>query len=311
MESQILEFQKYLQGEKNASPHTVSNYLLDLHQFEAFLKDSGHACEGGKILLERIDRLAIRSFLAHLYDRAMSGASMSRKLSTLSAFFRFLCREGYLTGNVAKTIPLPRKVQKLPAFLSVDDMFRLLDLPASEGFTGCRDRGILELFYGTGIRISELAGLGLDDLHLADRSIKVLGKGRKERILPIGHKTVAALREYLTHREERIRSSKPPTRPASLFINYRGGNLSVRGIRKILTGYLRKDRFPGGISPHSLRHSFATHMLEAGADLRSIQEMLGHSSLSTTQKYTHLTIDRLTETYDQAHPRARLKPDQS
>ncbi|PIQ97707.1 MAG: tyrosine recombinase xerC, partial [Nitrospinae bacterium CG11_big_fil_rev_8_21_14_0_20_56_8] len=124
MESQILEFQKYLQGEKNASPHTVSNYLLDLHQFEAFLKDSGHACEGGKILLERIDRLAIRSFLAHLYDRAMSGASMSRKLSTLSAFFRFLCREGYLTGNVAKTIPLPRKVQKLPAFLSVDDMFR-------------------------------------------------------------------------------------------------------------------------------------------------------------------------------------------
>ena len=307
MNIHIAEFTKYLVGEKNASPNTVSAYLNDLAQFDAFLRETGHACDESGVQIDRLDRLAVRSFMGRLYEQSNSGTTMGRKLSALSSFFKFLCREGYLKTNFAKTIPIPKKVNKLPSHLSVDEMFRLLDLPQPDSFTGARDRAILELFYGTGVRISELVGLSPDNFRLEQRSVKVRGKGNKERLLPLGKKTVGAIKNYLEYRTEYLRKKKPDPVPVRLFLNQRAQSISVRGVRKIMTRYIRSNHFPENISPHSLRHTFATHMLEAGADLRTIQEMLGHASLSTTQKYTHLTIDRLLETYDKAHPRARKK----
>ena len=307
MKKYIEEFKKYLVGEKNASPHTVLAYLNDLAQFEAFLRETGHACDESGFQLDKLDRLAVRSFMSRLYEQSHSGATMGRKLATLSSFFKFLCREGYLKTNFAKTIPVPKKINKLPSHLSVDEVFRLLDLPQPDSFSGARDRAILELFYGTGIRISELVGLSPDDLRLEQRSVKVLGKGNKERILPLGKKTAASIKTYMGYRTEHLRKKNPDPLPKRLFLNQRGRSISVRGVRKIMHQYIRSNHFPENISPHSLRHTFATHMLEAGADLRAIQEMLGHASLSTTQKYTHLTIDRLVETYDKAHPRARKR----
>jgi integrase/recombinase XerC len=305
LEKFIQDFKSYLIAEKNASAHTVSSYLIDLHQFVQFLRESGHGEAQDTLHPKDIDRLAVRSFLGYLYENSTSGATMARKLSTLSSFFKFLCREGYVETNVAKSVPSPKKEQRLPSYLSVDDIFRLLDLPERKSLLGARDGAILELFYSTGIRISELTGILMQDLHLAERMVKVRGKGKKERLLPLGQKSADALEDYILHRDKQIAKLRPA--PEQLFLNYRGLGISVRGVRKILEKYIRQNNFSGKISPHSLRHSFATHMLDAGADLRSIQEMLGHSSLSTTQKYTHLTIDRLTEAYDKAHPRAQVK----
>ena len=303
MEKYIQDFKFYLLGEKNASVHTVNSYLTDLGQFVAFLHESGH----GESTLHptKIDRLAIRSFMSFLFENSASGATMARKLSTLSSFFQFLCREGHLKTNPAKTVPSPKKVNKLPSYLSVDEIFRLLEIPKGKTFMDSRDRAILELFYSTGVRISELVGIRMDDLHLPQRMVKVRGKGKKERLLPMGQKAVDALAAYIEFRGKKTANLSP--KPEELFLNFRGGGISVRGVRKIVEKYIKQNHFSGKISPHSLRHSFATHMLDAGADLRSIQEMLGHSSLSTTQKYTHLTIDRLAEAYDKAHPRARGK----
>ncbi len=308
MDKYIEEFRKYLIAEKNASDHTVASYLTDLGQFQNFLLETGHACEDGRIVLEQIDRMALRSFMGYLYDQGCMGSTMGRKLSALSSLFRFLCREGYLKTNIAKSIPTPKKLNKLPSYLSVDEMFRLLDLPKGKTFAGARDRAILELFYCTGIRISELTQLCLESINRSQRTVMVLGKGKKERLLPIGENTLKVLLEYFQLRQEMIDKRQPSPIPDQIFLNNRGQGISVRGIRKIVEKYVQPNHFSGTITPHSIRHSFATHMLDAGADLRSIQEMLGHSSLSTTQKYTHLTIDRLTEVYDKAHPRARSKP---
>jgi len=300
LQDYLRQFNEYLIAEKNASPHTQASYLGDLKQFIAFLKESGHAVVEGEVRLENIDRLAVRSYLGALYARKCTGATMGRKLSSLSSFFRFLCREGLIESNVARSLPAPKKVNRLPAHLSVDDMFRLLALPGGDSFQATRDRAMLELFYGTGVRLSELTHLTLDDLRLDEGTIKVLGKGGKERLLPMGKKAGSAIASHLPHRGGKIKPGVAA--PLALFLNQRGRPLTPRGVRMIVQKYTRG--FPGRITPHSLRHSFATHMLDGGADLRSIQEMLGHSSLSTTQKYTHLTIDRLTEAYDKAHPRA-------
>ena len=305
MRNSIQKFMDYLIAERNASVHTVSSYRNDLTQFANFLKESGHACdESGNVILKRVDRTAIRSFMSLLYQSSRSGATMCRKLAALSSFFKFLCREGDVKLNVAKSIPAPKKIAKLPAFLSVDDMFRLLDLPVKDTFIGARDRAMLEVFYCAGIRISELVGLRMTDIQLIDRVMRVFGKGKKERMLPLGQSAVAAVNDYLVFREQKIKDKKENDMPREVFLNARGCGLTTRGVRKILDKYMGGSSFPASISPHSIRHSFATHMLEGGADLRSIQEMLGHSSLSTTQKYTHLTVDRLMETYDKAHPRA-------
>jgi integrase/recombinase XerC len=242
--------------------------------------------------------------MSHLYKKSNSGATMCRKLAALSSFFQFLCREGDLKLNAAKAIPAPKKIGKLPVFLTVDEMFRLLDLPVKNTFIGTRDRAMLEVFYCTGIRVSELASLRLDTVQLDDGVLKVMGKGKKERMLPLGPSAVKTLNDYLAFREQKLKGVKTETPPGEVFLNARGQGLTTRGVRKIVDKYTRQNGFSFPISPHSIRHSFATHMLEGGADLRSIQEMLGHSSLSTTQKYTHLTVDGLMETYDKAHPRA-------
>ena len=304
MEKAIQEFKNYLLVEKNASSNTLDAYLNDITQFQDFLTHSGHVVESSSIRIETIDRLAVRSFMGYLYEKKYSAATMRRKLSTLSSFFRFLCREGYVKNNVANTVPAPRMQNKLPAYFSVDDMFRLLQLPQGESFLPVRDRALLELFYSCGLRISELVGLTLENTNLKSRTIKVLGKGGKERLLPLGRQCVDALKTYLNARMDKTR--KPGT--DQLFLNHRGAGITVRGVRKVVDKYIKQGNFAGGVSPHSIRHSFATHLLEGGADLRSIQELLGHSSLSTTQKYTHLTLDRLSETYDKAHPRAKEKP---
>ena len=304
MEQAIQEFKNYLLVERNGSSNTLDAYLNDITQFQGFLTHSGHAVESSSIQIEIIDRLAVRSFMGYLYEKKYSATTMRRKLSTLSSFFRFLCREGYVKNNVANTVPAPRMQNKLPAYFSVDDMFRLLQLPQGESFLPVRDRALLELFYSCGLRISELVGLTLENTNLKSRTIKVLGKGGKERLLPLGRQCVDALKTYLNARMDKTR--KPGT--DQLFLNHRGAGITVRGVRKVVDKYIKQGNFAGGVSPHSIRHSFATHLLEGGADLRSIQELLGHSSLSTTQKYTHLTLDRLSETYDKAHPRAKEKP---
>ena len=305
MEEYIEKFKTHLVAEKSASENTVAGYLNDLRQFSLFLKKTGHACNSkGVIDITQIDRLAVRSFLVHLHDRELTGTTMSRKLSSLSSFFKFLCREGHLQNNIAKSIPAPKKENYLPAFLSVDDIFRLLELPESNTWIGSRDRAILEMFYSTGMRISELVTLQMAFMNLENRRVRVLGKGKKERWLPLGEKSITALNSYLSHREALVRKMKPDPLPSSVFLNTRGNGLTTRGVRKIVGKYL-DQLVSGRHSPHSIRHSFATHLLEGGADLRTIQEMLGHASLSTTQKYTHLTVDRLIETYDQAHPRAQ------
>ncbi len=303
MKRYIKEYTDYLVAEKNASPHTLESYLNDILQFEEFLKRSGHAGESSSINMNSIDRLAVRSYLGFLYDKKFSAATMRRKLSTLSSFFRFLCREGHLQNNVVKSVPAPKIENKLPTFLSIDEMFRLIDLPEGKGFLAVRDRAMLELFYSTGVRISELVSLEMKDLNLATQLVKVLGKGGKERLLPFGKKCVEALEDYIKVRLEKINTQKINT--DFFFLNHRGNGITTRGVRKIIGKYVTTGNFPGKVSPHSIRHSFATHLLEGGADLRSIQELLGHASLSTTQKYTHLTIDKLVETYDQAHPRAK------
>lgn len=303
MEHYTKEFRDYLIAEKNASTHTLDSYLNDILQFEEFLKQSGHAGDSSVLQIESIDRLAVRSYLGYLYEKKFSASTMRRKLSTLSSFFRFLCREGHLKDNVVKTIPAPKMESKLPSYLSVDEMFRLLDLPEGKGFIAARDRAMLELFYSTGVRISELVSLQQENINLTTQMVKVLGKGGKERLLPFGRKCVESLVKYEQVRSEKINSLK--TKTEYFFLNHRAQGITARGVRKIIGKYVTCGNFPGKISPHSIRHSFATHLLEGGADLRSIQELLGHSSLSTTQKYTHLTIDKLVETYDQAHPRAK------
>jgi integrase/recombinase XerC len=305
LQNYIDKFKTHLVAEKSASEHTVESYLNDLHQFSLFLKKTGHACNSeGVVDIKQIDRLAIRSFMVHLHDRGLTGTTMSRKLSSLSSFFKFLCREGHLQNNVVKSIPAPKKENYLPSFLSVDDVFRLMELPESNTWIGSRDRAILEMFYSTGMRISELVTLQMDFINLESQKVRVLGKGKKERWLPLGGKVLAALNIYLSQRETLIRKMKPDQLPSAVFLNTRGNGLTTRGVRKIVGKYL-DQLVSGRHSPHSIRHSFATHLLEGGADLRTIQEMLGHASLSTTQKYTHLTVDRLIETYDQAHPRAQ------
>ena len=303
MEKAIHEFKNYLLVEKNVSPNTLYGYLTDIAQFQSFLNYSGHSLESSSVQIKKIDRLAVRSFMGYLYEQKYSATTMRRKLSTLSSFFRFLSREGYVKTNVAKSVPAPLIQNKLPAYFSVDDIFRLLQLPQGDGFLSTRDRAMLELFYSCGLRISELVDLTLENTNLDSRIIKVLGKGGKERLLPLGRHCVGALKTYLNIRKDKT----PKSSTNQLFLNHRGGPITVRGVRKVVDKYIKQGNFAGGVSPHSIRHSFATHLLECGADLRSIQELLGHSSLSTTQKYTHLTLDRLSETYDKAHPRAKEK----
>ncbi len=281
-----LEFLTYLQREKRYSPRTIESYRKDLLQFKAFL-----ASTGKDILTAEAED--IYNFLLWLKGEGYSGASTERKLAAIKSMYKYLLSRNLVKINQAKLVSYPRKSQKLPVVLSMDEVTELLELPEPRDFFSARDRAILELLYATGIRLSELVGLNVSDLNLADRFLRVKGKGGKERIVPFGVPARKALKKYLTFRTE--------AREDALFLNKFKKRLSARWVEKLIEKYIRLTSIRKKVSPHKLRHSFATHLLMMGADIRTIQELLGHSSLSTTQKYTHLDLETLRKEYEKAH----------
>ncbi len=311
--SWIEQFLSYLRYQRNASPHTLRNYASDLYQFHHYLTHSPSGEIRPEPSLDQIDNLTIREFLGLLYERRNLKSSVARKLAAVRSFMRYLARQGVIRGNAARNVASPRQDKHLPEYLTADSMAGLLEIPfAGTGF-GKRDRAILELLYATGIRVSELVGLDLADIDMSAGFIRVLGKGRKERMIPFGSKASDALRTYLDARPElcgrrrksREKGGSPPG--DAVFLNCRGGRLTPRGVAIIVKRHVVKLAHRLKVHPHTLRHSFATHMLDAGADLRSIQELLGHESLSTTQKYTHISTEQLVRVYRSCHPRARKK----
>ncbi|MFH0913657.1 MAG: tyrosine recombinase XerC [Candidatus Omnitrophota bacterium] len=286
MQRYIEKFIRYLEIEKNYSKHTVSNYRLDLDGFSKFL---------GDLDVANIDYLLLRKYLATQKEKNFKARTINRHLSTLRSFFKFLVREGYLKTNPIASLSSPKQEKYLPLFLTEEEVGRLIASVKPKDKQGIRDRAVLETFYSTGIRVSELVGLDVEDVDFIGGIIKVLGKGRKERIVPIGDIAISAIRAYLEIRKKE---------PEALFLNKNGRRITDRGIRNVVGKYIRMASIRQGVSCHTLRHSFATHLLNRGADLRSVQELLGHVNLSTTQIYTHLTTDRLKSVYDKAHPRA-------
>ena len=282
----IEKFISYLEIEKNYSIHTVLNYKLDLRDFERFLEDKS---------LESIEYITLRKFLASLKSKNLKSRTLARKISTLKSFYRFLCREGYLKSNPTLLLSSPKLDKHLPNFLTENEMTKLIESPKQDNLLGRRDRAILETLYSTGMRVSELVGLNVETIDFIGGIVKVLGKGKKERLLPIGKTALLAIRAYLDMRDKQRKE---------LFLNKNYIRLTDRGIRNILNKYIRITSLKQHISPHALRHSFATHLLNRGADLRSVQELLGHVNLSTTQIYTHLSTERLKAVYEKAHPHA-------
>lgn len=295
MRAAIERFLVHLARERNASAHTVRAYGDDVAQFAEHLR----AQLGREPRPEDADHLAIRGFLAALHAGGLRRASAARKLASLRTFFRYLCREGILERNPAVAILSPRLERRIPGHLDEGETAALLDVPGSDD-ASLRARALLELLYATGIRCAELTGLDLPEVDLEARMVRVLGKGRKERVVPFGSRARAALLDYLPAR------ARTSPRTEALFVNRRGGRLTDRSVRTILAGRVRQIALAKRISPHSLRHSFATHLLGRGADLRTIQELLGHASLATTQRYTHVDLRRILDIYSKAHPRALL-----
>ena len=291
MNGLLESFIRHLSDERNYSEHTVKAYRGDLENFRDFLLK-----EGKKI--EDANAATINAYVSALYGKN-SPSSVERKVSAIRSFFSYLVRRGLAARNPAKLVRTPRKEKRLPVFLSVDEVFSLVDVKDPEkNPLSVRDRAILELLYSSGLRVSELAGASLADLSMGEAVIRVRGKGNKERIVPVGSKALSALGEYLDAREK--------LRPASdrIFLNSRGGGITTRSLARIIKKYGLVSGISKNVSPHVLRHSFATHLLAGGADLRAIQEMLGHASLSTTQRYTHLSVERIMEVYDKTHPNA-------
>jgi integrase/recombinase XerC len=331
MKEQLRAFLDYLRFNRNASPHTVSAYDSDVSQFIDFTARQLNKPRASLAPTD-IDLAAIRAFTSELHRQRQSRASVARKLSALRTFGRFLRREGLIDTDPAALAVSPKREIKVPAHLSVEEMSRLLEMPDASEPLGRRDRAILELFYASGLRLSELVGLDLDDVNLSARMVRVMGKGAKERLVPFNRTTENALRAWLKDRHalraqttpnsqvpgptSRIPSSKPRGRAGSmqrtradarepLFVNFRGSRLTGRSVQRLVGRYVAACSTRFGISPHALRHSFATHLLQAGADLRAIQELLGHVQLSTTQRYTHVNVAQLLEVYRKAHPRAK------
>jgi len=293
MRASVAAFLRHLERERNASPHTVRAYGEDLAQLAAYLeRELGRAPRP-----EDVDHLLLRGFLADLHQRGLRKSSSARKLSGLRSFFRYLCREGRLEANPARGVATPRQEQRIPSVLDEAEVASLLELPG-EGLEALRGRAILELLYGTGIRCAEAVALDVHELDLAERMVRVVGKGRKERVVLFGRRAQQALAAWLAERE-RLRP-----RSDALFLNARGGRLSGRSVRALVARRVKQVALERRCSPHTLRHSFATHLLTRGADLRAIQELLGHTSLSTTQRYTHVDTRHLLEVYKKAHPRA-------
>jgi integrase/recombinase XerC len=328
LKGQIAAFLEYIALNRHLSPHTVRAYESDLSQFLMSVATS----TGRRRIdlgVEDVSPQSLRLFLGALHVRGNSRASVARKLSAVRSFARYLRREGVLEGDPTALAPSPKLDRRIPRHLDLSEMEKLLETPDTSSALGTRDRAILELFYASGLRLSELVGLDLDDLNLSSRMVRVLGKGRKERIVPFNRSTVDAVRAWLQHREafvngtfvdslrtaRRTRASSPtaprtmrkPRRRSDgepLFVNYRGGRLTARSVHRLVTRYVTRCSLRFGVSPHALRHSFATHLLQAGADLRAIQELLGHVRLSTTQRYTHVNVAQLMDVYKKAHPKA-------
>jgi integrase/recombinase XerC len=333
---QVREFLDFLRFNRNASDHTVRAYQSDLEQFVAYVARAAGR-PPAELTADDFSHDAIRVFLGELHRAGLSRGSAARKLSAVRTFARYLRREGSVDDDPAALIAAPRRDQKIPAHLSVEEMNRLLETPDRATPLGRRDQAILELFYASGVRVSELVGLDMTDVNLSSRVIRVMGKGGKERQVPINQSAADAIRQYLGDREAFVlggaastieaadsagvrwsgpakgraraalarRASRHRGPAAPLFVNYRGGRLSPRSVHRLVRQYMALCSARFGISPHALRHSFATHLLERGADLRGIQELLGHARLSTTQKYTHVNAAHLIDVYRQAHPRAR------
>jgi tyrosine recombinase XerC len=289
MKKYIDKFMRYLEIEKNYSKHTILNYRLDLEDFRKFL---------GETVLEKIDYLTLRKYLAILKEKNLGTRTVGRRLSALRSFFKFLTREGYIKTNPILMLSSPKLEKHLPQFMTEEEVAKLIESAFAKNEIderGLRDRAILETFYSTGIRISELVGLDIEDIDYIGGIVKIMGKGKKERIVPIGDQATAAIRKYL---EKRKKQSE------AVFLNKNGRRITARGVRNIVGKYIHLAGIKQGVSAHTFRHSFATHLLNRGADLRTVQELLGHANLSSTQIYTHLTTERLKNVYDKAHPRA-------
>ncbi|MBF0504572.1 MAG: tyrosine recombinase XerC [Candidatus Omnitrophica bacterium] len=280
------KFFTYLEVEKNYSKHTALNYRIDLEEFMVFLE---------KTSFEDVRYSDLRRFLAQLKGRNLKPRTLARKLSSLRSFFKFLQREKIIQANPAKLLVTPKLDKPLPHFMSEEEAVIIIEAPNNKKSASLRDRAILETLYSTGIRVSELVGLNVEDVDFISNIIKVMGKGKKERMVPIGDKALNALKEYL---DQCQRDNK------FVFVNKNGTRLTDRSVRNIINKYILQQAVSQHVSPHMFRHSFATHLLNHGADLRSVQELLGHVNLSTTQIYTHLTTEKLKKVYDQAHPRA-------
>ena len=325
MTTQLRAFLEYLRLNRNASAHTVDAYESDVTQFLTFAAQH-HGTTLEALEPAQLQLGTVRAFMADLYRQGQARASVSRKLSAMRAFGRYLRREGWIDVNPAALAVAPKREQRVPAHLSMDEMTRLLEMPDASDPLGRRDRAILELFYASGLRLSELVGLDLENVNLRARMVRVLGKGAKERIVPFNTTTEQALRAWLADRtsltnasstrfarSEQARAPQPKTvssKPRAqsrepLFVNFRGARLTGRSVQRLVARYVSACSTRFGISPHALRHSFATHLLERGADLRAIQELLGHVQLSTTQRYTHVNAAQLLDVYRKAHPRAR------
>lgn len=302
LQAAIADFlERYLEGERNASPHTLRNYAADLRQFAAFA--------GAEAELGAIERGRIREFLAAGHARGSSRATQARHLASLRSMFRYCTRQGWIEDNPARLLSAPKQAQRLPDIPTTEQVNRWLDQDAPEERKQFpeRERALLELLYGCGLRVSEAVGLQLRDVDYGRGQLRVLGKGRKQRLVPFGRKARAALETYLAARA--ALPPRPPDNPA-LFLNLRGTRLTARSVARIIKASARAAGLAPQIHPHSLRHAFASHLLGEGADLRAIQEMLGHSSLATTQRYTRTDIRQLSEVYDRAHPfeKGKIEP---
>lgn len=299
-------FIQSLAAEKGYSPNTLRAYRHNLEELAAFVagdpdRTSKDSRRLAKLRVDDVDALQIRGYLGYLHGRNQK-TTVARKLAAVRSFFRHLHKHRLIADNPAETIRPPKHGKPIPVYLSVDDMFRLLDTVKPKGALGLRNRAMLETLYSAGVRVSELAGLNVEDVDTSSGVIRVLGKGNKQRIVPIGQKALAAI---ATYRDALMETADGEGRAAAgaLFLNKNGGRLTTRSIARIVDQFSRACGLAVPVSPHAMRHSFATHMLDAGADLRAVQELLGHRSLSTTQRYTHVSIDRLMATYDKAHPR--------
>lgn len=301
----IDEFKKSLSQVKRSSQHTVRNYISDIRAFAEFLRSKKLAkASPTKEELKAVDKYTLREYLGSLHENNRP-SSISRKLSSIKAFFRFLIKEGYLKKDPTELIQSPKLPKKIPKVMDIDLISELLKVPGDEGFSANRDSAMMELLYTSGIRVSELVSIDIADIDLTNGLLKVFGKGSKERMVPLGDKAKGVLKKYIDERGRYLSKPGFESQEKAVFLNRSGKRISTRAIGDIIRKHMLALHTTCRISPHVFRHTFATHLLDAGADLRAIQEMLGHVSLSTTQKYTHVSTKKLMEVYDSAHPRAK------